>query len=145
MEYRSGRLGRVIMARFDHDDDLLEGLNQLCLKENLRQAWFQILGGVGRAGVVTGPREPVMPPDPVWAETAGAQEVIGSGSVYWDGEEPRIHLHAAFGHHGKTMTACVRRDTRVYLVLEVIIFEIDGIEISRPWFEQGGFNRLTFG
>ena len=144
MEYRSGSLGRVFMVRFDHGDDPSSGLQELCRKENLRQAWFQVLGGIARAGVVTGPREPVMPPEPVWAEADGAHEVIGSGSIYFEGDEPRIHFHAAMGQHGETLTACVRRDTRTYLILEMVIFEVTGMELSRPWYEQGGFNRLTF-
>ena len=86
-----------------------------------------------------------MPPDPVWAEVDGAREVVGSGSVFWEGEEPRIHLHAAMGHHGETMTACVRRNTKVYLILEVILFELQGIGATRPFYPEGGFNRLTFG
>ncbi len=145
MEYKTGTIGRVIVARFDQGDDLLEGLKELCRNENLRAAWFQILGGLRQAGVVTGPKEPTMPPDPVWVEVDGAREVVGSGSVFWDADEPRIHLHAALGHHGETMTACIRRNTKVYLVLEVMILELQGLDATRPYFTEGGFNRLTFG
>jgi len=145
MEYKTGNIGRVILARFDQGDDLLEGLKELVRKENLRACWFQILGGLRQAGVVTGPKEPTMPPEPVWAEVEGAREVVGSGSVYWEADEQRIHLHAAMGHHGETMTACIRKNTKVYLILEVIIFELQGIEVTRPFFAGGGFNRLTFG
>jgi hypothetical protein len=42
------------------------------------------------------------------------------------------------------MTGCVRKGTKVYLVLEVILIEIAGLEAGRPWFAAGGFNRLTF-
>lgn len=144
MEYKTGTIGRVIMVRFDQGDDLLEGLKELCRNENLRAAWFQILGGLRQAGVVTGPKEPTMPPEPVWVEVDGAREVVGSGSVFWDADEPRIHLHAALGHHGETMTACIRRNTKVYLVLEVMILELQGLAATRPYFTEGGFNRLTF-
>lgn len=144
MDYRTGSIGRVLSIRFDHGDDLLEGLKEIILKEKIRSGWFQILGGVIQAGVVTGPKEPTMPPDPVWREVDEAREVLGSGSVHMDGEEPRIHLHAAMGHHGDTLTACIRKNTKVYLILEVILFELKGIDASRPWYEEGGFNRLTF-
>jgi len=144
MEYRSGTMGRVFSIRFDEGDDFLGGLTELVKKEEVRCAWFHVLGGLRRAEVVTGPRKPVMPPEPVWASLEGARETLGSGSVYWDGDEPRIHLHAALGHHGETITACVRKGTRVYLVLEVLLIELKGIEASRPWFDQGGFHRLTF-
>jgi predicted DNA-binding protein with PD1-like motif len=144
MDYRTGSIGRVLTIRFDHGEDVLEGLKEIITGENIRSGWFQILGGIAHAGVVTGPREPVMPPEPVWDEVDGAREVVGSGSIHWDGDKPLIHLHAAMGHHGKTLTGCIRKDTRVYLVLEVILFELKGIDASRPWYEEGGFNRLTF-
>jgi len=144
MDYRTGSIGRVVMIRFDHEDDLLEGLQDIVRKEQIKNGWFQILGGLRRAGVVTGPEKPVMPPTPVWREVDEAREVVGCGSVYMDGAEPKIHLHAAMGHHGETLTACIRKNTRIYLILEVILFELSGIEAGRPWFEEGGFNRLTF-
>jgi len=53
-------------------------------------------------------------------------------------------MHAALGDHGDTLTACVRKGTKVYLVLEVMIIELAGINAIRPWYEKGGFNRLTF-
>ncbi len=144
MEYRTGSLGRVLTIRFDDGDDVLEGLQVIVRDEEIDNAWFQILGGVRHADVVTGPKKPVMPPDPVWCEVDGAREVVGSGSIYMDGDEPRIHLHAAMGHHGETLTACIRKNTKVYLILEVLLFELKGIDASRPWFEDGGFNQLTF-
>ena len=144
MEYRTGSIKRVFTVRFDEGDDFLDGLRQLIIKENIRCAWFHVLGGLREAGVVTGPKEPVMPPEPVWAQIDGARETLGGGSIFWDETEPRIHLHAALGHHGETLTACVRKGTKVYLVLEVLILELDGIDATRPWFAQGGFNRLTF-
>ena len=144
MDYRTGSIGRVLMIRLDHGDDLLENLKEIVVKETIKSAWFQILGGVRQAGVVTGPKQPVMPPEPVWRDVDEAREVVGSGSIFMDGEEPRIHLHAAMGHHGDTLTACIRKHTKVYLILEVILFELSGIDADRPWYEEGGFNRLTF-
>lgn len=144
MDYRKGTIGRVFIVRFDEGDLFLEGLLKIISEEKITSGWFHVLGGLREADVVTGPREPVMPPEPVWSEVRGARETMGTGSIFWDGDEPKIHLHAALGHHGDTLTACVRKGTKVYLVLEVVIFEIDGINASRPWYAEGGFNRLTF-
>ena len=144
MDYRKGTIGRVFIVRFDEGDLFLEGLLKIISEEKITSGWFHVLGGLREAYVVTGPREPIMPPDPVWREVRGARETIGTGSIFWDGDEPKIHLHAAMGHHGETLTACVRKGTKVYLILEVVIFEIDGINATRPWYERGGFNRLTF-
>lgn len=145
MDYRQGSTGRVFCIRFDEGDDFLGGLTDLIRKEQVRQGWFHVIGGLREAQVVTGPREPTMPPDPIWAELATVRETLGTGTVFWEGDTPRLHLHAALGHHGETLTGCVRKGTKVYLVLEVILIEIVGIAADRPWFAPGGFNRLTFG
>lgn len=144
MDYKTGAIGRTLMIRLDEGDDLLENLKTIVGQEGITKAWFQILGGIRRAGVVTGPKEPVMPPEPVWQDIDDVREAIGSGSIFMDGEEPRIHLHAALGHKGETITACVRKHTKVYLTLEIILFELTGFEAGRPWYDEGGFNRLTF-
>ncbi len=144
MDYRTGTINRVVTIRFDEGDDFLGGLSEVVRRENIRCAWLFVLGGLRQAEVVTGPKEPVMPPDPVWQAVNGARETLGAGSVYWEGDEPKIHLHAALGHHGETITACVRKGTKVYLVLEVCLIEISGIDATRPWYDAGGFNRLTF-
>ncbi|MGW8160619.1 MAG: PPC domain-containing DNA-binding protein [Desulfobulbales bacterium] len=144
MEFRQGTIGRVYSVRFDEGDLFLEELIELIEKENIRSGWFQVLGGLREADVVTGPKEPVMPPEPVWREVRGAREVLGFGTVFWDSNEPKIHLHATMGHHGDTLIGCVRKGTKVYLVLEVIIVEIAGIDATRPWYDKGGFNRVTY-
>jgi uncharacterized protein len=144
VEYRIGQINRVLVARFDHGEDFLAGLKELATKEEIRNGFFHLLGGMQQADVVTGPRAPVMPPEPVWREVREVRETLATGSIFWDGPEPRIHLHAALGHHGETLTACVRENTRVYLVLEAYIFEVAGIDAGRPWYTEGGFHRLSF-
>ncbi len=145
MEYRTATIGRIIVARFDHGDNVITELEQLARKEKLRRAWFHLLGGVRRADVVTGPREPVMPPEPVWDRITDPHEVVGMGSIFWEDDQPRIHLHTVLGHHGSTVCACMRKSAEVYLIIEAYIVEITGCDASRPWFPEGGFNRLTFG
>jgi len=144
MEYATGTTGKIIYARLDDGDDLHKSVIEIVRREKIRCAWFQIFGGLKSAGVVIGPKEPVMPPDPVWKNIDDVREILGTGSVFWDNEKPVIHLHAAMGHLGETLTGCVRKDSTVYLVTELIIQEVKGIDITRPWFAQGGFNRPTF-
>jgi len=144
MEYRTGTVGRVIAVRFDHGEDFLAGLREIVLKEQIASGWFQIIGALDQAGVVTGPKEPVVPPEPIWRQVHSVCEVLGSGSVHLDQGEPKIHLHAALGDHGETLTACVRRDSRVYLTIELLLFELLGLGVSRPWNAASGFSMLRF-
>jgi len=48
------------------------------------------------------------------------------------------------GEHGETLTGCIRRDSQVYLLLEVVVFELLGMNIARPWDEAAGISRLIF-
>ena len=144
MRYQAGEAGRVFYVRLDDGEDLHEAIKDLVSRENIRCAWFHIFGGLRKAGVVIGTKEPVMPPEPVWEEVNDTREVIGTGSVFWSDDEPLIHLHAAMGHHGATLTGCVRKDSKVYLVIELMLVEVTGIDVTRPWYEKGGFNRPTF-
>lgn len=144
MEYQTGATGRVFYARLDDGEDMHHCLTELVRREGVRCGMVQVFGGLKSAGVVTGPKEPVMPPDPVWRNVEDAREILGIGSVFWEGDTPRIHLHAAMGHHGETLTGCLRKDSRVYLVIELMLMEVTGIEVTRPWWPVGGFNRPTF-
>jgi predicted DNA-binding protein with PD1-like motif len=144
MEYQTGATGRVFYARLDDGEDMHHCLTELVRREGVRCGMVQVFGGLKSAGVVTGPKEPVMPPDPVWRNVEDAREILGIGSVFWEGDIPRIHLHAAMGHHGETLTGCLRKDSRVYLVIELLLMEVTGIDVTRPWWPVGGFNRPTF-
>jgi len=145
MDYASGSIGRIFTIRFDDGDDFLSELVDLARKEDIQAGWFNIIGGLRQAEVVTGPKEPVMPPEPIWHTVDTAQEVIGVGSIFRDeNNEPKIHLHTALGHHGETMTVCVRKGTKTYLILEIYLIEIKGLKATRPWFDEGQFNQLTF-
>lgn len=145
MDYRSGSTGRAFVVRFDQGDDFLAGMQEVIRKEQIRNAFFHVIGGIAEADVVIGPKEPVMPPDPIWNQVRTPREVLGTGSIFWDDqEEAKVHLHTALGDHGESMTVCMRDKTKTYLILEVYIIEITGFTATRPWYEEGGFNRLTF-
>lgn len=144
MDYRTGSIGRVFTIRFDHGENFLAELTGLITKEKIRSGWFHLLGGLRRAEVVTGPEEPVMPPVPVWRTIDEAREVLGFGSVFWENDHPRIHLHSALGHHGDTLCVCLRKNAEVYLILEMYLVEISGIDAIRPFDPVRGFNRLIF-
>lgn len=68
MEYRSGSMNRVFLVRFDQGDDFLAGLLEVVKKEEIKNGWFHCIGGLAEADVVIGPKEPTMPPAPIWQQ-----------------------------------------------------------------------------
>jgi predicted DNA-binding protein with PD1-like motif len=126
MKYTVGSIGRVLVVKVEHGDDLLEEIKSLAVKENIGSAAFFMLGALKKASLVVGPRECTVPPEPVWARFADGREIMGIGSIFRDGTEPVIHLHAAFGRGEKALAGCVREGTEAYLVVEVVILEVLG-------------------
>lgn len=133
MEYRTGRIGRVIIARVDHGDDLLAELTKLAESERINHAFFMMIGAIRDAQIVTGPKESTIPPDPMWHRVADAHEILGVGNILRKrGEhgghgEPAIHLHAALGRGEESIVGCLRDRVDTYLTVEVVIFEIAGV------------------
>jgi predicted DNA-binding protein with PD1-like motif len=133
MRYQVGSAGRVIVARFDDGDDVLMGLKDVAIKQNLRSAVLYLVGGMKAGRFVVGPKTDEMPPDPEWRELSESHEILGIGTIFWHGDEPRIHIHGSFGKFDKTKTGCLREDATAFIVLEAIIMEIVGLTATREF------------
>jgi len=97
--------------------------------------------------VVVGPRRSEeRPPEPMLLPIDGAHEVVGVG-VLAPGEDgkPALHIHAALGRAGRTMTGCLRQGVTTWLVGEVILYEILGAKVVRIQDKQSGFELLEPG
>lgn len=130
------------MVRFDHEDDVLVELKSLVKQENIRAGWFQLIGGIGKGEIVTGPLRPTVPPVPVWHELDTANEIIAAGSIAWCEKEPALHVHGAAGNSEITKVGCLRKQLKVYMLVEAVIFEFDDMQVCRQWFTDGQFNRI---
>jgi len=81
MDYQKGYIKRVFIVRVDHNEDLLSELSELALKEQIKSAFFIMLGAMGSAQLVTGPKEKTVPPAVVWSSFDDAKEIIGVGNI----------------------------------------------------------------
>ncbi|MBI4633826.1 MAG: DNA-binding protein [Deltaproteobacteria bacterium] len=146
MQYRQGSFGRVFLLKFEDHDDLLAEIKKLARTEKVNVGTVMLLGGMRTAGVVAGPREAVIPPEPLWKEFSDAREVLGFGTFFYKGEgdEPVLHLHGAIGRGGETITGCIRRDGTVFLVIEAVITEILGTDAYKAHDDATGVAMLKF-
>ena len=144
MQYTTGRTGRIIAARLYEGEDLYECIEEIASKENIKAAAVLITGGFRKAKVVVGPKteEPKIIAD--YRDFEGPGEVLGVGTVYHDDEGPKLHIHTAIGKGMQTMVGCPRGGAKTFLILEVTIIEIEGIEAKRKLDEKTGFNLLQF-
>lgn len=138
MDYHIGTAGRIIVARFNDGDDIIGGLEEIARKENLRAACFSLVGGIKKGGYVVGPATEEMPPVPVWRDLNESHEATGFGTIFWHGDQPRVHFHGAYAKHDHVRAGCLRRDSEAFLVLEVVITELVGIDATRELDPESG-------
>lgn len=142
MEYSVGRVGRVVVARLFEGEDLHACLDRIARETQIRCATVLITGGFRTAAVVVGPEQEQPQIVPKFQAFAGPGEVLGVGTLYWDDGGPKLHIHAAIGKDGESLIGCPRRDTRTFLILEVTIIEVDGIEATRQFDPGSGMKLL---
>jgi len=142
MEYSVGKTGRIIAARLFEGEDIYESLEAIARAENIGSAAVLITGGFRRASVVVGPKreEPKIVGE--FRDFVGPGEVLGVGTIYRDEKGPKLHIHTAIGKGDQAMVGCPRGGTSTFLVMEVTIIEIKGIEASRKLDEAKGLNLL---
>jgi len=144
MKATEGRTGRVFVVRLENGDRLPECLERFAAENGIRAAQVLLLGGIGDGEVVVGPRKSdVMPPDPVLLPVDGAHEVAGVGLIAPDEEgRPVLHIHAALGRGGRTMTGCLRPGVGAWLVGEAVVTEILDVSSVRRKDPASGFALL---
>lgn len=131
MNYQIGTTGRVVIARFDHGDDVLRGLQEIAAQETIKAGYFHLVGALSGGRFVVGPETEDFPPVPAWRELQESHEVVGFGTILWEGETPKIHVHGAFGKGDSVKVGCLREDSEVFIVIEAVITEIVGVQAVR--------------
>ena len=142
MEYSIGRTGRVIAARLFEGEDIYESIEGIAKKEDIKSAAVFITGGFRQADVVVGPKVEEPKIEPNFKKFIGPGEVLGVGTIYCDGTEPKLHIHTAAGRGDEVIVGCPRGGASTFLVLEVTIIEIVGVNAGRKLDEKSGFKLL---
>ena len=142
MKYQTGKAGRIIVARFEDGEDILGNIIQIAKKEHIRSAVIYLVGGIKKGKVVVGPEKEELPPKPVWREINESYEVVGIGTIFCQGDEPKIHFHGGFGKGDTVHVGCLREVSETFLVIEAIILEIEGVDAQRAFDETSGLTLL---
>lgn len=144
MNYVQANPGRIFVARLEDGEDVFEQLKFIIKKEEIKAGYIQLLGAFATAKVILGSVKGEYPPTPAWWEFDDEREVLGFGIFAPDNGEPKIHLHASFGHHTEVKTGCVRENAKVYLTIEAVIQEITGADITRELDSRYNASLLKF-
>ncbi|TAN42262.1 MAG: DUF296 domain-containing protein [Nitrospirae bacterium] len=138
MKYQVGRPGRIVVARLEDKDDVLGSITAIAKKENIRAGVVHLVGGMREGSIVVGPEKDVFPPTPVWKKLGESHEVTGFGTIFWQGDEPKVHFHGAFGKKEMVKVGCLRESSETFLVLEAVIVEIEGVDAKRELDPESG-------
>ncbi len=144
MKYRSGKMGRIFVARLEEGDDLLLELKNLLKAEAVGAAVAFVIGALREARIVVGPRVAMTPPDPVWKSFDDGREILAIATAYPENGEPALHVHASVGRGDQCLTGCIRELARTYLTLELIVMEIEGTGACRQFDPGTGLKLLDF-
>jgi predicted DNA-binding protein with PD1-like motif len=144
MKASEGKLGRVFVIRLEDGDVLPKCIEKFAEEKGISVGHVILVGGLREGQIVVGPRySHKMPPEPMLLPIDGAHEVAGVG-VLAPGEDgkPALHIHAALGRAGHTMTGCLRPGVTTWVVGEAILYEILGAKVARIKDKASGFALL---
>ena len=133
MKASEGHIGRVFIIRLEDGDVVPECIELFARENKVSVGHVVLVGGIGGGQVVVGPRRSdERPPDPMLLPIDGAHEGVGVG-VLAPGQDgkPVLHIHAALGRSGQTLTGCLRPGVITWLVGEVILYEIVDAKAAR--------------
>lgn len=142
MEYQIGETGRVLVVKFADGENLLDSLAELARREYIRAAVIHLVGGIRRGKYVVGPERDEMPAVPVWRQLDDCHELVGVGTLFWEGDHPKVHIHGAFAKEDQVRAGCLREGSEVFLVLEAIVTEIRGVSAMRELDHVSGMTLL---
>lgn len=143
MNYSEGKFGRVFLARLEDGESIYDAVIEIATKEDVKTASVMAVGGIRSGKVVTGPVHNRGKVVPIVDEFDDARELVGLGTLVQQEGEPSLHFHAGIGREHDTMIACPRIAMAAYLVLEVVIIELLGINAERVMDEEFGVHVLS--
>jgi len=142
MEYTQGTIGRIFLVKFQDDDVLIDNLSLLAKQEKIKAATLVFIGALKKGDLVTGPKKPIIPPEPNKVAFKDGWEVMGIGTIFTNSQDPQLHIHASLGKKNRALTGCLRHKSKVFLVIEAVVIELKGVNASKDLDPKTGLNLL---
>lgn len=144
MQFAQGSLGRVFVLRLEDGDRLPDTIEQFAAEHGVNEAFCAMLGGAGPGRLVVGPEDgDASPITPLFTAVDNVHEAAAVGTIFPnEAGRPVLHMHAALGRRGNTVTGCVRAGVDIWKVGEVVILELTGLGLARKLDPASGFELL---
>ena len=145
MKYSEAKTGRIFVLRLEHGDKIPDVIEEFAAAQKIEAAIVHFLGGADTGSkVVVGPEDgKASRPQPIVTELSGTCEAFSLGTLFVNDQgTPKLHMHAAFGRKGRTVTGCTREGVLVWHIGEAVIFELLDTTASRKIDPGTGFELL---
>ena len=135
----------MFVLRLEDGEIVHEAVESFASEKGIEAAAVIILGGADRgSNLVVGPEdgrsEKIKPMGTVLRDV---HEMTGTGTIFLDEKgAPKLHMHISTGRNERSITGCVRNGVRVWLIAEVIIFELVESSATRKLDKTTGFELL---
>lgn len=145
MRFTEGSIGRVFILRLEDGDVLNDTLEAFARDHGVVRALAFYVGGSSPGSkIVVGPdatrNDAVIP---LFHTLAAAHETLALGTILPnEAGEPAAHIHAACGREGSATVGCARAGLETWLVGEVVLLELVGVEAGRALDPGSGFELL---
>lgn len=145
MQYSEGSLGRVFALKLDEGERVPDAIEQFASEHAIQSAMVLFLGGIAdKSQLVVGPEKEITDKIiPMTHVLSGIQEILAAGTLYPnESGNPVLHMHAAVGSEGDATVGCTRPGVEVWLIGEVLILELLGLQGVRKKDVASGFELL---
>ncbi|MDR3288540.1 MAG: DUF296 domain-containing protein [Peptococcaceae bacterium] len=148
MKYAEAQLGRIFILKLEHGDRLPGVIEAFAQEHHIQTGLVHFLGGADEdSRIVAGPEDQDLSNiKPMVTPLSGTSEAFGTGTLFTHEAEgvPKLHMHAAFGRGGGTITGCTREGVGVWLMGEAVIYELLNTTAHLAMDPATGFAGLTF-
>lgn len=133
MEYTTGTVGKCICLRLHENDPVYNSIESVATAESIEAGVVFVIGAVKNGAVVVGPIDQnERPLRSIIERFTDAKEIAGIGTLFKnEAGEMKLHMHAAIGHGKEIIVGCPRVALDCWLINEIIILELKGLNAVR--------------
>lgn len=145
MKYSEARQGRVFVLRLEDGEIIHETVERFACDHSIEAAAVIVLGGADRGSrLVVGPNDGRSDKIIAMGTVLGdVHEMTGTGTIFPDEDgTPKLHMHISTGRNERSITGCVRNGVKVWLIAEIVIFELLDSTARRKLDKVSGFELL---
>ncbi|MFQ5846150.1 MAG: PPC domain-containing DNA-binding protein [Candidatus Methylomirabilales bacterium] len=126
---KASHVGEVIVARFEHGEDLFASLEKICREQDIKNGVILTgFGSIDRAHFL-GASSPAWPDLEFYrARHEEGLEILAISGVIADYE---VHAHMVLSNEDRAMGGHIEPGCRILTLCELVIAKLDGIRLKR--------------